>query len=439
MSAEKLHKWETRPLDCWAKAKELRRNFERNVANTVNKQEEIFVYGGHLGYVGGFENVRTAVPSPQGMMCEWATPKYALQCRAKAEQMGHGREICGYHLNVFGEIYFNRHYLGGPTPKPLMISPAPAICDHHQYPYKTIANHFKCAYVQASCPRYAGPIDPAREKAMRELVIQERLDMFEDVKRIMGREFSEEKYIESIKHGMRVLALKEQAGMYQMNIPAPLSCKDMYSFMTLGGMQATDAEPTLAFWRMLNDELEWRVKNQIAAVAYERYRWVEEHPPPWTFLKYYRYMETYGAVCVGTVYSGLPKLKKQPDGTWVRKKTPLERGVPMNTVEETIRADVESQLYGDFDDRMSGLGGTLDIAKAYKADGAFLSLWRSAVGCAQARRENGLLLEKEGIKVLYYEGSQPGNCTDLDEMRMLDQLDVFMETQGLRKIEEAGG
>jgi hypothetical protein len=438
MSAKKLQKWETRPLDCWAKAKELRRTFERNVAGTVDKKEEIFVYGGDMGYAEGFDKLRTAVPSPQGMMCEWATPKFALQCRAKAEQVGFGREICGYHLNVYGEVYFNRHYLGGQTPKPLMVSPAPAYCDHHQYPYKNIANYFKCAYVQASCPRYAGPVDPAREKAMRELAIQERLDILEQVKRVMGREFSEENYVESVKHRMRVSALRDQVGMQQMNIPAPLSCKDMYSFMTLGGMQATDAEPTLAFWRMLNDELEWRVKNKIAAVGYERYRWVEEHPPPWTFLKYYRYMEKYGAVCVGTVYSGLPKLKQQADGTWVRKKTPLELGVPMNTVEETIRAEVESRDYGNFDDRMVGLGGTLDIAKAYKADGAFLSLWRSAVGCAQARRESGLMLENEGIKVLYWEGSQPGNCTDLDEMHMLDQLDVFMESQGLQKIEEAG-
>jgi hypothetical protein len=46
------------------------------------------------------------------------------------------------------------------------------------------------------------------------------------------------------------------------------------------------------------------------------------------------------------------------------------------------------------------------------------------------------LLEDAGINVLYWEGSQPGNCTDHDQMRMLDQLDVFMETQGLRKIEE---
>ena len=88
----KPRKWETRPLDCWNKAKELRQNFEKSVANTTDKTEELFVYGGHLGFVPGFENMRTAVPSPQGMMNEWATPTYALQCRAKAETMGHGRE-----------------------------------------------------------------------------------------------------------------------------------------------------------------------------------------------------------------------------------------------------------------------------------------------------------------------------------------------------------
>jgi hypothetical protein len=271
---------------------------------------------------------------------------------------------------------------------------------------------------------------------MREHVVQERLDIFKEVKRILGRKFDEEKYIESVKHDMRVLALKQDAMTYQQNIPAPLSCKDMYSFMTLGGMQATDRAETLAFWKMLKDELEWRVKNQIAAVAYERYRWIEEHPPPWRFLRYYRYMEKYGAVCVGTAYSGLPKLKQQPDGTWLRKKTPLELGMLLNTVEDAIRAEVAAVTYGEYDDRYGPLGGTVDLAKAYKADGAFLSLWRSGSGCVQARREAGLMLADAGVNVLYWEGSQPGDGTDLDEMRMLDQLDVFMESQGLRKIED---
>ena len=41
-----------------------------------------------------------------------------------------------------------------------------------------------------------------------------------------------------------------------------------------------------------------------------------------------------------------------------------------------------------------------------------------------------------GVRVLHYEGSQPGDRTDLDENRLLDQLDVWMESQGLRKLED---
>ena len=36
---------------------------------------------------------------------------------------------------------------------------------------------------------------------------------------------------------------------------------------------------------------------------------------------------------------------------------------------------------------------------------------------------------------MHYETSHPGNRTDFSEARLLDQLDVFMETQGLRKLE----
>jgi hypothetical protein len=36
---------------------------------------------------------------------------------------------------------------------------------------------------------------------------------------------------------------------------------------------------------------------------------------------------------------------------------------------------------------------------------------------------------------MYYEGSQPGDRTDMDEKRFLDQLDSWMESQGLGKIE----
>jgi hypothetical protein len=53
----------------------------------------------------------------------------------------------------------------------------------------------------------------------------------------------------------------------------------------------------------VRDEVKFRCDNNIAAVGTERYRWMEAHPPGYYFLKYYRYMEKYGAVCIGSQYT----------------------------------------------------------------------------------------------------------------------------------------
>lgn len=64
---------------------------------------------------------------------------------------------------------------------------------------------------------------------------------------------------------------------------------------------------------------------------------MEEEPPPWFFLRYYRYLEEYGAICIGSPYTHGYSLRKQPDGTFTRDETPLERGVQLNTREDVIR------------------------------------------------------------------------------------------------------
>jgi hypothetical protein len=64
-----------------------------------------------------------------------------------------------------------------------------------------------------------------------------------------------------------------------------------------------------------------------------------------------------------------------------------------------------------------------------------MPLWRGGVGCTLTRKEQALRMMEEGINVLHYEGSQPGDRTDLDEHHFLDQLDTWMESQGLEKLE----
>jgi hypothetical protein len=47
-----------------------------------------------------------------------------------------------------------------------------------------------------------------------------------------------------------------------------------------------------------------------------------------------------------------------------------------------------------------------------------------------------MMLRKAGLRVIHYEGSQPGDRTDLDEKRFMGQLDTWMESLGFKKLEE---
>ena len=71
-----------------------------------------------------------------------------------------------------------------------------------------------------------------------------------------------------------------------------------------------------------------------------------------------------------------------------------------------------------------------------QADGALLGLRRCGVGCTLTRKEQGRLLKKAGINVMYYKESQPGSRTDLDEKRFAEQLGTWMESQGMRKLDD---
>jgi benzoyl-CoA reductase subunit B len=69
---------------------------------------------------------------------------------------------------------------------------------------------------------------------------------------------------------------------------------------TIGGPTNIDSDETVKFWKLVCDEVKWRAENQIAAVGTERFRWMGGASSVWHFLKYYRYMEQYGAVCIGS-------------------------------------------------------------------------------------------------------------------------------------------
>ncbi|MCL2121849.1 MAG: 2-hydroxyacyl-CoA dehydratase [Clostridiales bacterium] len=431
--------WETRPLDSWDKAKELRAKWQKSI-----ESKEKVVGQGNTSFVVDWQVCFPAITviedNPAGSMIAAKNDPFARKSRLACEIRGWGREICGYHGTLWGTQFLGYQEDGSPFPKRKFTVPFPCICDSHTKrgeqcrafePIPRWANDYTC---------YIGEYDEEREKAMLEHRNYCSLKMINEMERVFDQKFDDDKMIEMIRAESTIAQYRQDVSYYMTFKPAPLTVKDIYSFYTLGGLTKLDPEETVNFWKMFRDEVKWRVDNQIAGLGTERYRWMEAHPPSWHYLKYYRYMEQYGAVCIGSQYSNGTPMERKPDGSLVERAYPgFSKDIALETREDEIRymTGLDARAPHHFkQDEYLRPNALNEFAELYQVDGAMFGLWRGGVGCNMLRKEQAMKLRLIGKSVLFFEGSQPGDRTDLDEKRFLDQLDGWMEGQGLRKLED---
>lgn len=438
-------KWDTRPLESWQKAKELRAKFYRDEAD-AHEQKVFLVEGSDATTLAGIGNCHVVSSQPLGASIAVEGNEFSRKCRAATEAAGYGRDLCGYMLNTCGAMLSNRGLMGEEYHERDFVIEHSNGCDmRFKYP-QVVSEYYGIPHFFPDWVAYYGEQNDERDEARVEYLVKQSLEMIDWLEEVTGKKFDDEQFIKTAKSSFRIEALKGDTYLYQQNIPAPLDQKSIYSFYILGRLVRTEQEQTEKLWEMLRDEVKWRAENNIAAVATERYRWVEEEPPPWFFLRYYRYMEEFGAVCIGSPYTHGPYvLAKNEEGKIERIKTPLELGMPLDTREDVVRAQILipgifgggsgslPQGHGPVHEQYTD--ALLYMIELYHCNGAILPLHRSGIGCVFGERENAVEMDKLGIPLMHYETSHPGNMTDFDENRLLDQLDIFMETQGLRKLE----
>jgi benzoyl-CoA reductase subunit B len=433
-------RWETRPLDCWNLAKELRRKFDRNIGDTN------YVMGNGMSsftmdWASAFPAIKIVEDNPVGSMMAAQDEPFARKARLASEVRGWGREICGYHNNCWGAQFLGHTSDGKPFPKRQFTVPFPCVCDSH------IKRGQQCRDFEA-IPRWAndftmyiGDYDPVREEAMLDHRNFNTLKMLNEMETVFGQKLDDEKLFEMAGKNRQAAQYRRDITYFMTFTPAPLTVKELYSFFQLNEGKLT-AEENLHFWKTLRDEVEWRVQNKIAAVANERFRWIEAHPPPWHFLKYYRYMERYGAVCLGSQYSNLQDIVTYPEGGYHLREYGYDTSYPPDTLlttrEDAVRymtsPEARNPQHWKIEEYMRP-NVLNDIIKTYNADGALFGLWRAGVGCTLLRKEQAMSLRDDGYSVLLYEGSQPGDRIDLDEKRFLEQIDTWMESLGFELLD----
>ena len=430
-------KYPTRPLQTWNKCKELRLQYYRDVASA--REQGRLLVGGPTGGLSilpaGFRDVVWFGGETYGATAG-ADPAFSYPCVQATEAAGLGRDTCSYFRNYFGSMLLDKYYFGGAFPGADFYIQS-HICDVHSKWYQAVSEHLGVPFYGVDM--IPGPWGGKRTEERVDYFTGQLLDLIEWMERTTGRGYDDERFAAAVINEWEGARLWAEICCLNQTTPAPLDLKTMLVvFLPL--MLLKGESRTLEFCKELKAEVEERVRDGIAALSMERYRYLHEGFPPWHFLKVFRVLEEYGAVSLGSLYmfctSGHWDIGD--DGIWRPPKPFKEMGVRFKSREDIARFYARAYLgnlnyRGSFWMAEEKSRQVLQIYKQWHADGAVIHLNRGCKGAGGYMLEVRLAMINEGIPVVAYEGNA-ADRRDFDEAQVIDRLESFAESQGLSKI-----
>ncbi len=434
-----MAKYSTEPLKCWEKAKELRENYYRNYREAQEK--------GGIRWAGGAwqfdavpaglgKDVYPLTGEPYGASVAW-NKEFALQCQEAVEKTGYARDLCSYMRNYWGSIILNKYVFGGEFPRADFLWQDHICCSHAKW-YQ-VASELEGGVPYFAIDVAVGPEDTISENKI-DYIVGQMQDGIEWMEKITGRKYDDELLIKAVHNHCESSSLWAEICTYNKAIPAPLDEKSMYSLYVFGTLHKS-AQWVVDFYRELRDEVKDRVERRIGAVGNEKARVITDTQPPWAFLSVFRYLEKFGCVSVGSLYTfgliGAWEVKE--DGTWGPRTTPREKGIEITNRDQALTTLVEWELHKPewqhFYHPRYKSDMIVRIAKEWKLDGILLHYNRGCEGLSLGIAENRLALLEAGFPVMPFEGNM-GDEREFDLGRTVARIDAFMESLGLGKLDE---
>ena len=433
MSTKALYK--TEPLKSWGRAKEIRQNFYLDYAQAHEK--------GGLRWAGGAwtfgaipcglgEDVWSITSEPYAASIA-ANKEFSTRCLEATEKAGYARDLCSYMRNYWGSILLNEYAFGGPFPKPDFLWQDHICCSHAKW-YQVVSD------LEGGLPHFCIDVSvgPYHEMTDHKLdyVVGQMHDGIEWLEKVTGRTYQDELLIQAVYEECRATALWAEICALNKAIPAPLEEKTMYSLYVLGTLMK-HSKIVADYYEELRDEVQYRVDNQIAAIPNERCRLMSDTQPPWGFLSLFRYLEQFGAISVGSLYTfgliGIWEVK--PDGTWGPRTTPQQQGIEIKDRDQALRILADWNLskpeWQHFYSPHLKTDMMIRIAKEWSLDGVILHYNRGCEGLSIGIAENRLGLIDAGYPVMTFEGNM-GDEREFDLSKTMGRVDAFMETLGFK-------
>ena len=442
-------KYKTSPWKSWDKAKTIRMNIYREIAE-AKSQGKVLLGGGAESLIAlptGFDHAML-VGEPYGASIAYLyreNPELYMQIVEAAEHAGYPRDLCSYMRNYLGSLILDKYIFGGPFPK-LDFCLQAGFCDTHSKWYQIVSEHEKIPYFSLDLVPFDWEITGESEKVKdlkRNYIVNQIHEAITWMEKITGRVFNDEKFIQGVLNECEATSLWAKVCIANRAIPAPLDEKTILSFYILAVL-GRPRQDVVDFYRELLAEVEDRVANQIAACPYERARVITDSQPPWFALDFFRLLESYGVVSVGAHYTfGLSGGWEydHEEKTWNAARTPKERGIEVKTRDDAARVLADWWLSTGTvcrGVRHSGAGKIqriMDMVDKWHVDGVILHLNRGCEGTSLGQMDIVSSLLKEKIPTMTFEGNH-ADPREYDERRTFARITSFMETMGLKQIYE---
>lgn len=429
-----LKRYRTKPLDCWQKAKELRIQHYRDVWEAKEKGKLLFT-GGEYSFLplpAGLGDFEFLGGEPYGATIG-TDPILSVQCAEATEAKNFARDMCSYMRLYWGSMFLDRSPFGKFIRPDMCLTWH--LCESHGKWYQMVGEHFGIPTFVTEIPLRP---DDVRKASHVKYMVAQLQETIEWMQKQTGRPYDDEKLIEAVSNEITATALWAKVCELNKHIPAPLDLKSMFSLYIVNSLIRYKKE-AVDFYRSLYDEVQDRVKNQIAALATERCRLYHDTEPVWHFLQLFRYAEKYGAVCAASFYVFLVGTAFEADekGSWVAAKTMEERGLKLHSREEALRVLAESYI------NRPGLQGwqvrpkvadSVRIAQDWHCDGAILHFNRGCEGLSMGLSEVRLAMKKAGIPTMTYESNMV-DPREFSASQIIDSIEAFLESMNLTKLE----
>lgn len=429
-----LTRYKVKPIECWAKMKELRRKHFRHIWQ-AHEQGHLITIGmseAFLALPAGLGDYAASSYGPYftGIMRDRS---YAVKVQEVAEARGFGKDVCCSMRVHMGQVF-----MGLTTKSPLT---GEKVIPDFIFQPNFCANAGKTAHYLSEylgIPILVIDIPTSDSQSNHQYLFDQLMAAIEWLETITGRTFDDERFIQATQNEWECMTLWARICLLTQHIPAPIDARHLISLRQMVFSSRHEAE-TVSFYRELLAEVEDRVREGISARGFEVARLSLDTSAPFFYPNLYRYPEKYGAIVVVCEEAVDPMgvWELTPQGHWTVPGTPRERGIELRTREDAVWSQVELECRYH---RTSSLYNVLDHiqepvtrCRDWHCDGI---VFHSPRGCRATDAhlvQAKLLADREGIPNTLLEGSH-ADPRDFDQVRVHDRIDAFLESLGLTRI-----